>query len=85
MRDRKHTDLVRMGLEGNDVGETLNKGPPDRYRCALDVWPERIRVRSLCDPREHRGHVRDKLITQARALFVIPDRRGAELGARASG
>lgn len=81
VRHREHADLLQMDLEGNGIREALNEGPAYRSRCVLDVWPERVRVRSLCDSDKRLRHPRDELVTQAQSLLVVPDCRGTELGA----
>lgn len=79
---REHADLVSMGLEGDDIWKALNEGPAYRHRRVLDVWPERVRVRSLCDSCKCLRHLRNELVTQAKLLLVVPDCSGTELGAR---
>ena len=82
MCDREHERVVLMVFEREHLGKPLEDVAPNQ-RCTADqLWPRRIRLRRMSDALERRRDFRDELAAPTVALFFIPERRAAKLGAR---
>ena len=82
MANGQHESVIFMFFESNKIGKPFDGRLSDECRCLFSAWPSRKQLRSIADSLNGSADRRDEFFAQPLPPFLIPQRRGAELGAR---
>jgi hypothetical protein len=76
--DGKNEHALSVNFESDQIRELPENGLPDRNRCGVRPWPDRIECRSFLETLQDFVDSIDEPIAPARTPLLIPERRGTD-------